>query len=79
MLAPGTKLTIKIPNQQVASAAPIHLVNYTVAKNDSLVQISKKFNIPINDLRKANASALAKGIHPGIKLKIVVDGNQFSS
>ncbi len=79
VLAPGTKLTIKIPNQQVASAAPIHLVNYTVAKNDSLVQISKKFNIPINDLRKANASALAKGIHPGIKLKIVVDGNQFSS
>ncbi len=78
-LTPGKKLTIKAPNQQVASAAPMRLISYTVGKNDSLNQISKKFNVPVNDLRKNNVTALAKGIHPGLKLKILVDGNQSAS
>ncbi len=78
-LAPGKKLTIKAMTQQVASVAPLRLVNYTVVKNDSLDHISKKFNVPVNDLRRTNATALSKGLLPGLKLKIIVDSNQYSS
>ena len=78
-LTPGKKLTIKAASQQVASAAPMRLISYTVGKNDSLNQISKKFNVPVNDLRKSNPTVLAKGLYPGLKLKIIVDGNQFAS
>ena len=78
-LAPGKKLTIKAMNHQVASVAPLRLVNYTVVKNDSLDHISKKFNVPVNDLRRTNATVLSKGLLPGLKLKIIVDSNQYSS
>ncbi|MEI8208676.1 MAG: LysM peptidoglycan-binding domain-containing protein [Methylococcales bacterium] len=79
-LIPGKKLTIKTSaNAQVASTSSIRLVSYTVGKNDSLIQISKKFNVSVADLRKANATTLVKGLTPGQKLKIFVDNNSFSS
>ena len=78
-LIPGKKLTIKTVNAQIATSSSIRLISYTVCKNDSLIQISKKFNISLTDLRKANANTLAKGLSPGQKLKIFVDNNQFSS
>jgi membrane-bound lytic murein transglycosylase D len=79
-LIPGRKLTIKSVNPQLASASSsIRLVSYTVMKGDSLIQISRKFNVSTADLRKSNAATLVKGLRPGQKLKIIVDNNQSSS
>ncbi|MEI7995283.1 MAG: LysM peptidoglycan-binding domain-containing protein [Methylococcaceae bacterium] len=79
-LIPGRKLTIKSINPQLASASSsIRLVTYTVGKGDSLIQISRKFNVSTADLRKSNAATLVRGLRPGQKLKIVVDNNQSSS
>jgi len=73
-LVPGRKLTIKSLNPQLASSSSsIRLVHYTVGKGDTLVQIAKKFNVPVNDLRKSNVEALSKGLRPGQKLKVLVD------
>lgn len=74
-LVPGRKLTIKSTNPQLASSSSsIRLIRYTVGKGDSLTQIARKFNISITDLRKSNADVLAKGLRPGQKLKVLVDG-----
>ncbi|MGZ8189697.1 MAG: LysM peptidoglycan-binding domain-containing protein [Methylococcaceae bacterium] len=74
-LVPGRKLTIKTANQQLASASPaIRLIRYTVGKGDSLTQIARKFNVTVTDLRKSNSDTLIKGLRPGQKLKILVDG-----
>ena len=79
-LIPGRKLTIKSINPQLASASSsIRLVSYTVGKGDSLIQISRKFNVSTADLRKSNAATLVRGLRPGQKLKIIVDNNQSSS
>jgi membrane-bound lytic murein transglycosylase D len=79
-LIPGRKLTIKSVNPQLASASSsIRLISYTVGKGDSLTQISRKFNVPVADLRKTNAATLVKGLQPGQKLKVIVDSNQSSS
>jgi len=79
-LIPGQKLTIKSINPQLASAASsIRLINYTVDKGDSLIQISKKFNVPVAEIRKSNAATLVKGLLPGQKLKVFVDNSQSSS
>ena len=79
-LIPGRKLTIKSINPQLASASSsIRLVTYTVGKGDSLIQISRKFNVSTADLRKSNAATLVRGLRPGQKLKIIVDNNQSSS
>jgi membrane-bound lytic murein transglycosylase D len=76
----GQKLTIKSVIPQLASAAPsIHLISYKVGEGDTLVKIAKKFNVPLADLQKTNASNLVKGLHPGLKLKVLVDSNQYSS
>jgi membrane-bound lytic murein transglycosylase D len=74
-LVTGRKLTIKAVNPQLASASSsIRLVRYTVGKGDSLLKISRKFNISVEDLRKSNSDTLTKGLRPGQKLKILVDG-----
>lgn len=79
-LIPGRKLTIKSINPQLASASSsIRLINYTVANGDSLLQISRKFNVPVADLKKSNASTLVKGLRPGQKLKVIVDSSPSSS
>ena len=79
-LIPGRKLTIKSVNPQLASASPsIRLISYKVGKGDSLLQISRKFNVSLSDLRKSNAATLVRGLQPGQKLKIIVDNNQSSS
>ena len=73
-LIPGQKLTIKSVSPQLASASPsILLINYTVGAGDTLIQISKKFNVSVADLQKSNASTLVKGLRPGQKLKVITD------
>ncbi|WP_366145464.1 LysM peptidoglycan-binding domain-containing protein [Methylovulum sp.] len=73
-LLPGRKLVIKSSHQQIASVSPIRLVHYKVGNGDSLTQIAKKFNVTVNDLRKSNADVLGKGLRPGQKLKVIVEG-----
>lgn len=74
-LVPGRKLTIKNMNQQLAStSSAVRLIRYTVGKGDSLTQIARKFNVSIADLRKSNSDTLIKGLRPGQKLKVLVDG-----
>jgi membrane-bound lytic murein transglycosylase D len=73
-LVPGRKLAIKTTNQQLASTSSIRLIRYTVGKGDSLTQIARKFNVSIADLNKSNADTLIKGLRPGQKLKVLVDG-----
>jgi membrane-bound lytic murein transglycosylase D len=72
-LIPGRKLTIKSVNPQLASASSVRLISYVVGKGDTLTQISRKFNVSVVDLRKSNASMLARGLQPGQKLKIIID------
>ena len=79
-LIPGQKLMINSIIPQFASSAPsLHLINYKVGQGDTLVKIAKKFNVPLADLQKTNASNLIKGLHLGLKLKVLVDGSQSSS
>ncbi len=75
-LIPGRKLVIKSANQQLASASPsIRLIHYTVSKGDTLTNISRKFNVSIDDLRKSNSDMPLKNIRPGQKLKVIVDAH----
>ncbi len=69
----GQKLVIKGGGQQVASASPTRLIRYTVKRGDSLMQLSRKFGVSLNDLRKYNPAAGSKGLRPGQNLKILVD------
>ena len=79
-LIPGQKLTIKSINPQLASvSSSIRLISYTVGKGDSLIQISKKFNVPVAEIRKSNAATLVNGLLPGQRLKVFVDNSQSSS
>jgi len=73
-LVPGRKLVIKSSHQQIASVSPIRLVHYKVGNGDSLNQIARKFNVTVNDLRKSNADILGRGLRPGQKLKVIVEG-----
>ena len=78
-LSLGQKLTIKSVIPQLAStASSMHLINYKVGEGDTLIKIAKKFNVPLADLQKNNASSLVKGLHPGLKLKVLVDSSQSS-
>jgi membrane-bound lytic murein transglycosylase D len=79
-LVPGKRFTIKTLDPQLATASStIRLIHYRVHKGDSLLQISRKFNVPVTDLHKSNASILIKGLRPGQKLKILVDNSQPST
>ena len=69
----GQKLVIKGGGQQAASASPTRLIRYTVKRGDSLMQLSRKFGVSLNDLRKSNPEAGSKGLRPGQNLKILVD------
>ena len=55
------------------SANPFQSIRYTVKKGDSLAYISRKYNVPLADLRKWNAGNLGEHIHPGQKLKVLVN------
>jgi membrane-bound lytic murein transglycosylase D len=71
----GQKLVIKGGAQQLASASPSRLVHYKVKRGDSLMQLSRKFGVSLNELRKSNPAA-SKGIRPGQSIKILVDNNR---
>ncbi len=74
-LFPGQKLVIKTSSRtKLASASPnpFQSIRYTVKKGDSLAYISRKYNVPLSDLRKWNRGNLGKHIHPGQKLKVLV-------
>ena len=70
----GQKLVIKGGSQQLASASSARLIRYTVKRGDSLMQLSRKFGVSLNDLRKSNPQA-SKGIRPGQSIKILVDNS----
>ena len=76
-LQSGQKLVIKSGTQQLASVSSTRLVRYTVKKGDSLMQLTRKFGVSLDDLRRSNPEA-AKGLRPGQNLKIIVD-NQPST
>lgn len=79
-LRPGQKLLIKRNGGtgiKVASAAsnPFRTVNYTVRKGDSLTHISRKFNVPLNDLRKWNGIGANQYLRPGQQLKLFLSNS----
>jgi len=75
-LVPGMKLAIKggeAPLVTTSAAESNRLINYTVKPGDSLMQISRKFSVPVSDLRKWNSSA--NSLTPGKKIKVLVNNN----
>ena len=74
-LIPGKKLTLKTDAPQLASTTSIRLIRYVVNKGDTLMKISRKFNVSITDIRKSNADTLVRGLQSGQKLKIFVDAS----
>lgn len=70
----GQRLVIKGGAQQVASVSSTRLIRYTVKPGDSLMQLSRKFGVSLNDLRKSNPAA-SKGLRPGQSIKILVDNS----
>lgn len=69
----GQKLVIKGGSvQQLASASSSRLIRYTIKRGDSLMQLSRKFGVSLNELRKSNPQT-AKGLRPGQSIKILVD------
>ncbi len=70
----GQKLTIKAASQQAqASLAGMRTISYTVKAGDSLMQISRKFNVSIADLRKWNTLAISNSLAPGKVLKVIIE------
>jgi len=70
------KLAIKggeAPLVTTSAAESNRLINYTVKPGDSLMQISRKFSVPVSDLRKWNSTANA--LTPGKKIKVLVNSN----
>jgi membrane-bound lytic murein transglycosylase D len=68
----GQKIVIKGGAPQLASASSTRLIRYTVKRGDSLMNLSRKFGVSLNELRKSNPHA-AKGLRPGQNIKILVD------
>lgn len=79
-LTPGQKLIIKGDEQLATSSSsesnPFRLIHYTVKSGDSLMRISRKFNVSLTDLRKWNSETTGKPLRPGQKIKILVDNSQ---
>lgn len=79
-LTPGQKLIIKGDEQLATSSSaesnPFRLIHYTVKSGDSLMKISRKFNVSLTDLRKWNSETTGKPLRPGQKIKILVDNSQ---
>ena len=72
-LVSGQKLTIKAARQQAVASVGIRSISYTVKQGDSLVQISRKFNVSVADLRKWNPPAISNALTPGKKLKVILN------
>ncbi|GAB4256949.1 MAG: lytic transglycosylase domain-containing protein [Methylomicrobium sp.] len=76
-LKAGQKLTIKGGSQTLASAkntgksSTVRQINYTVKPGDSLMQISRKFNVPVRDLLKWNSTSMDSVLKPGQQLKVL--------
>ena len=80
-LVPGQKLSIKSGEQQLvtstsAASNPYRLIQYTVKPGDTLMQISRKFSVPVSDLRKWNSNTASSVLKSGQKVKILLDNNQ---
>ncbi|MBU1192772.1 MAG: LysM peptidoglycan-binding domain-containing protein [Gammaproteobacteria bacterium] len=84
-LQPGTKLLVGNSTAQktVVASAPTALhqqtVHYTVRKGDSLIQISRRYRVAVNDLLKWNGLKTDDYIRPGQKLKLQVDVTRQAS
>lgn len=71
-LKAGQKLAIKAGTQTLASAKSAEKpINYTVKPGDSLMQISRKFKVPVSDLLKWNSTSVDKVLKPGQQLKVL--------
>lgn len=84
ILRPGKKLLVG--NQAAAAAAtapPASLhqqtVHYTVRRGDSLLQISRRYRVAVNDLRKWNNLSVGEYIQPGQRLRMQVDVTRQAS
>lgn len=84
----GQKLTIKTAHQPAVitasvtnhsttakqqDATVIRSISYTVKQGDSLMQISRKFNVSIADLRKWNPTEISTSLAPGKRLKVILN------
>jgi membrane-bound lytic murein transglycosylase D len=69
----GQKLVIKSSTPQLASASSTRLIHYKVKSGDSLMQLSRKFGVSLNELKKSNPQVVSKGLRPGQSIKILVD------
>jgi membrane-bound lytic murein transglycosylase D len=85
-LKPGKKLLVgNNAAQTVASVSttPTALhqqtVHYTVRRGDSLIQISRRYRVAVNDLRRWNNLKTDDYIQPGQKLKLQVDVTRQAS
>jgi membrane-bound lytic murein transglycosylase D len=76
----GQKLVFKgggsAAPHKVAKATASHSrhTQYTVKRGDTLMHLSRKFGVSLNDLRKSNPQA-NKGLRPGQSIKILVDNS----
>jgi len=68
----GQSLEIQIRTNTIAQSH-IRKVFYKIREGDSLYLIAKRFSVSINDIRKWNAFARSKYIHPGETLILMVD------
>jgi murein DD-endopeptidase MepM/ murein hydrolase activator NlpD len=59
----------------VAGCSGIRPRYHTVLSGDTLVSLSKAYEVPVNALRDKNASLLARGLKPGVKLYIPFESN----
>ncbi len=59
-----------------AAASQYRLIQYVVKPGDTLMQISRKFNVSFSDLRKWNADTQNGVIKPGQKIKVLLDSDQ---
>lgn len=84
-LKPGKKLLVgnSTAQKKATAAAPTALhqqtVHYTVRKGDSLMQISRRYRVAVNDLLEWNNLKTDDYIRPGQKLKLQVDVTRQAS
>ncbi len=88
MLSIGQKIVLYTPSGKVKKSETkqsdstfednrIILVNYTLKKGDNLYTLSKKYKIPLNELKKSNQMFANSKILPGKQLKFYVSQNIF--
>ncbi|MGQ2984222.1 PBP1 and LysM peptidoglycan-binding domain-containing protein [Flavobacterium sp.] len=78
-LKEGATLLIPIANKEVAKPkeVPTKVANtiHTVEPKETLYSLSKKYNVEVADIEKANAEALKEGLKVGQQLIIPVKGS----